>query len=267
MRERERIIDFLQALEDKTTAHRESFKWGTVFSHPRFHRVWDLNYLRVEGAPDVRAEELVGEAERVQSAAGLAHRKVVINDDELGSRLAPEFRGIGWQVAPLLMMAHHRPPDRRPEQSADELSLAEAKLVRERFLRQDPSIAKDEISVEQLRDQAEVVVDAVRARFFGARVDGRVASMCELYSDGSTAQIEAVITLEEHRGLGLARAVVLRALDEANRAGHGFVFLLADDDDWPKHLYTKLGFDEVGRGYDFTLPPSKTESPSAAGPG
>lgn len=262
MNERDRIVDFVNALEEGASAHQAGFKWGTVFSHPRFDRVWDLNFLRIDGAPDVTAEELVGEAERVQGAAGLAHRKVVVDDEELGAGLAPEFQRLGWQVARLLMMAHRRPPDRRSEEPADELSLAEAKLARERFLRQDPSIAKNEISVEQLRDQAEVVVDAGRARFFGARVDGDVASMCELYSDGSTAQIEAVITLEEHRGRGLARAVILRALDEANRGRHDFVFLLADEDDWPKHLYTKLGFDETGRAYDFTLPPPKAESPS-----
>ncbi|MBW3653499.1 MAG: GNAT family N-acetyltransferase, partial [Actinobacteria bacterium] len=67
-------------------------------------------------------------------------------------------------------------------------------------------------------------------------------SVCELYSDGITAQIEDVSTLTKHRSQGLATATVLRALHEARAWGHEMIFLVADADDWPKELYTKLGF-------------------------
>ena len=66
------------------------------------------------------------------------------------------------------------------------------------------------------------------------RAGDEIASTCELYSDGVTAQIEAVITLEQHRNKGLARAVVMAALDDALAEGHDLVFLVADDDDWPQ---------------------------------
>ncbi len=42
-----------------------------------------------------------------------------------------------------------------------------------------------------------------------------------------------------------------RAADEARRAGAELVFLVADDEDWPKELYGKLGYDELGRVYEF----------------
>ncbi len=77
----------------------------------------------------------------------------------------------------------------------------------------------------------------------------------DLYSDGATAQVEDVATLPAHRGRGHATAVVLRAVAEADRAGHDFVFLIADDNDWPKHLYRRIGFDEVGRKHSFLKPP------------
>jgi GNAT superfamily N-acetyltransferase len=101
----------------------------------------------------------------------------------------------------------------------------------------------------QLIDTARLMQEAIGARFFAARVSGEVASTCDLYSDGLTAQIEAVITLEQHRNKGLGRAVVLAALDVAQSEGHDFVFLIADDDDWPKELYTRLGFDPIGRTF------------------
>ena len=44
--------------------------------------------------------------------------------------------------------------------------------------------------------------------FFAARVDGVIATYCELYSDGGVGQIEAVGTLDEFRNRGLARGAV-----------------------------------------------------------
>jgi ribosomal protein S18 acetylase RimI-like enzyme len=60
-------------------------------------------------------------------------------------------------------------------------------------------------------------------------------------------------TLESHRGRGYARALILHAAAEARRAGAKLVFLVADDEDWPKELYRRLGFDELGLVYEFLL--------------
>ena len=93
-------------------------------------------------------------------------------------------------------------------------------------------------------------------KFFAARVDGVIASYCELYSHGGVGQIEAVGTLDEFRNRGLARATVSRALAASREAGNDLTFLMAREDDWPKELYRKLGFDEVGRAYEFVRPGS-----------
>jgi len=85
-------------------------------------------------------------------------------------------------------------------------------------------------------------------------VDGAPGSACDLYLDGGVAQIENVVTLEEHRGLG--RAVVLAALAEARAAGCDVVFLQAEADDWPKDLYARLGFEPIGHTSVFLRKPS-----------
>ena len=63
-----------------------------------------------------------------------------------------------------------------------------------------------------------------------------------------------MLTLERFRNRGLARATVMRALAASRAAGHDLTFLIADRDDWPKELYAKLGFDEIGRIWEFVLP-------------
>jgi ribosomal protein S18 acetylase RimI-like enzyme len=70
-----------------------------------------------------------------------------------------------------------------------------------------------------------------------------------------TAQVEDVATMPAYRGRGHARAVVQHAVEEAWAGGHEFVFLVADGEDWPKELYTKLGFEEVGSRFAFVLEP------------
>lgn len=63
------------------------------------------------------------------------------------------------------------------------------------------------------------------------------------------------MTLAQFRKRGLARATVSRALAASREAGNDRTFLMADRDDWPKELYLKLGFDEIGRVYEFVRPP------------
>ena len=63
-------------------------------------------------------------------------------------------------------------------------------------------------------------------------------------------------TIEEFRGRGLGSAVVLAAAASARTRGFDVVFLIADDADWPKDLYARLGFDPVSRFWSFVRTPS-----------
>jgi predicted GNAT family acetyltransferase len=60
------------------------------------------------------------------------------------------------------------------------------------------------------------------------------------------AQVEDVYVIPEARGRGYARALVTRAAALACE-DHDLSFIVADDNDWPKQLYAKLGFEPVGR--------------------
>jgi len=255
--ELERVIAFDAARQEKLYTTAEPWHGGRAFFHRDFPDVYDLNYLQVEDlSPDLEASVLAAEADRIQGAAGLKHRRVQVADEATGVRLESGFRELGWEVERLLCMARHRDRDRRPPPgSATEISLEEMKVARELALRQEPK-KKSEDEIAQLSDTARLMQEAIGARFYAAYDSGEIAATCELYSDGSTAQIEAVITLEQHRNKGLGSAVVLAALDVALSEGHDFVFLIADDDDWPKELYTKLGFDPIGRCFfNFILSP------------
>jgi ribosomal protein S18 acetylase RimI-like enzyme len=249
----ERALDFL-ALADHGGTREEPFAYGTAIFDERLPRRWDSNYLLVEQLPaTVGAEELAAQAELLQGEAGLIHRKLELRDETSGRRLEPDFRALGWTVNRHVLLGLHREPDRPADRTVVEEVDAEAlREPRAEQLRAYEWAADGEV-LAQLHEAKTLFAARVETRFFAVVEESRAVSWCDLYLAGETAQIEDLGTLESQRGRGYARAVVLHAAAEARRAGADFVFLVADDEDWPKELYGKLGFDELGIVYEFLL--------------
>lgn len=236
---------------------------AVAITNPRFPAVYSLNFVRIDpaNAPS-DAGAVASLADELQSPHGLTHRRVLVNDEELGDRMAPGFRELGWLVDRLVVMALHGDPPATPKDVvAREFSEPEIAEARRRYYgwRSDSGGASltNEV-VEQLVGARVVTAERVGVRNFGAIADGEVASFCDLYSDGSTAQIEDVGTIEPFRKRGLSRAVVQTAVDVARSEKHDLIFLVADEEDWPKDFYARLGFDPIGAIYEFTLLPDRT---------
>ncbi len=204
--------------------------------------VWDLNFVWVDDASEIAPGGLAAAADRVLGRAGLAHRQIVVADEDGGERLAPGFAALSWSATRHVLMAHARNPDRPAEAGAAEMDQDALRPFRRAFLEEDPL----DNSPETQRQLLEAPSRHAAMRSFGASVDGRVVSAADLYEDGAVAQIESVMTLKAYRNRGLARAVVLCALAAARADGAALVFLQAEADDWPMHLYRRLGFDPVG---------------------
>lgn len=249
-----RAIAFMRDLDDRCAGRIVRFRFGAALFHDRLRRVYDLNFLRV--GSESSADALAAEAERLQ--AHLGHRFVKIDDDALGRRVEPGFRALGWKPERHVVMPHRREPPKRDLSAVREVDYETLRPVWAEGISSEPWA--DEDVVRQLVEQKRVIGKAIHTRYFAAVLDGAPVSYCELYSDGQTAQIEAVLTLEAYRGRGLASAVVLAALGEARRADHELVFLVADAGDWPQELYRKLGFEPVGRTHRFLLVQAHTES-------
>jgi GNAT superfamily N-acetyltransferase len=202
------------------------------------------------------AEELAADADDVLGGAELEHRVLWVEDAEEGERLAPGLTAQGYEVERNVVMVYAREPDRWTDERAEELDVETATAFTLTSNLESPDI-DDPSDARMLAEFKGELDRRVGARFFGARVDGEVAAACDLYRLGDVAEIEDVFTLEAARGRGLARAVVLAALRAARTSGADLVFLGADDEDWPRELYAKLGFDRVARSFDFVRKPGQ----------
>jgi spore maturation protein CgeE len=222
---------------DMAAERTEPSSVGTAFFDDKLPRRLDSNFLRVEREAD--GETVRAEAEQ------LGRRAIFIPDSEVGERLVPFFAERGWRVNRVVVMAQRREPDRGAS-PIDVVEVEEQALrpARQKVVSGQPW-AKKKV-MDQLFAGKHRIAERMTVRFFAVMVDGEPVSYTDVYYDETGAQIEDVGTLHEHRGRGYATAVVLHAIAEARRGGAAFVCLVADYEDWPKELYKRLGFEELG---------------------
>ncbi len=252
--------DFARALKldrwvvVRTSTRTEPWAFGTAFFHDGYPKRHDANFVEVERPLlGTRVESVVAGADRALRPLG--HRKIKVRDDSDGARIAMGLAEVGYTGEHLVVMVHRREPDRIAAASVEELEFDAIREHLAEVCRREPW-GTDPETVELLTDFRRVLATGVGARFFATRVNGTLASSCELYVNGRLAQVESVDTLAEFRGRGLARACVSRAVTEAREAGADLVFIWADANDWPKELYSKLGFDPIGHLWSFQKHPA-----------
>ena len=214
--------------------------------------LWDLNLLWIDASADASARDLVADAERVQGAAQLGHRRVVVGQEADWRPLVGAFADAGYELEVHVFLAHRRPADRLVDTArVEETGVAELAPAMERYFASEPW-GRDPETRRQLLEHNVTYAGTVRERCFVVRGAGGIVAYCKLWSAGGTAQIEDVVVLAEARGRGLGRAVVTGALNTALALEPELTFIVADDGDWPKLLYAKLGFEPIGRMGLFT---------------
>jgi ribosomal protein S18 acetylase RimI-like enzyme len=254
--ELDRALDFEKAIAARCAERIVPSRSGDAYFNDTFPRVWYLNYLLVDRGKDVDPGELAAEAELLHTDAGHSHRRIEVPDEAVGARVERFLRRIGWQVEPLVLMAYRGKGTRTADTtSVVEVTREQLIPLREEIARGQPWATDDEV-VREVVGAGEVWARAANARFFAVEAEGRPVAAAQLSSDGRIAEVDDVATLPGFRGRGYASAVTLRAVEEALASGHDLVFLVADDEDWPKELYTRLGFEPIGRTWSFLRTPA-----------
>jgi ribosomal protein S18 acetylase RimI-like enzyme len=233
-------------MQDRCARGRREFEYGTALYNDELRRVYDTNFVRFERG----FEELTGDvvetlADELQ--ATLLHRKVMIPDEAAGGRVAEELKERGWRYYMLVTMAY-RGEEPLVERTAEQVDPVELRAARHRALDDG---RRDAEARRQIVAFTELMADVGSTRLFAARGDrGEIGSFCALFQEDGVAQIDEVTTVEQYRRRGLARAVVQGALRASLDASASLTFLVADEGDWPKEWYSRLGFEPIGRRYE-----------------
>jgi ribosomal protein S18 acetylase RimI-like enzyme len=210
--------------------------------------------LWVSARDGVGAAQLIADADRILS--GFEHRQVVVEQESLWRTLEDDFATAGWTRDAIVYMTHERPPDRMPADLTavrrvghDDVAVAE-----ERFLRDEPDTATPDARRQVMahnRHIGELLGETCFATYDG----DAVTAYAKLRHRDGVAQVEDVAVAPEHRGSGLGRLVTSAALAAGLALEPELLFIVADEEDWPKELYGRLGFEPAGRIRGFLRPP------------
>ena len=254
MTDLERAIEFSRAFDRRRAERIVRGEHGEALLTPSVPLVYHRNHYSVDLNADVSADELIAEADAIFEPEGYRHRKITI-DDDLGERVAPRFRELGWKVEELVVQLYRGPQAELDTSVVDPVEGADLEPLWVEGMRESPEISTEE-EIRQLVAAQHGRREGADVGYFAARVNGEIASYCELFLADGVGQIESVMTLEPYRNRGLAKAVVTRALEASLDAGSELTFICAGARDFPKDLYEKLGFVTAGRMWDFLLPRS-----------
>jgi ribosomal protein S18 acetylase RimI-like enzyme len=253
----ERVKRFDRELRERAATRIVAHDFGMAIFCGDLPRVWDLNVAFLDVPLDRGdADALIAEVEGIQTEARLRHRRLLVSDEKTAELLLPRFMERGWTHAWWVFMLHESAPDRpAPPEPAREVERAIARRVEEQALREDEFI-RDDDALTQVLSGRDRLSAGTPARFFVGTSGDADVSVCTVYADGGVAQLEDVATLALYRGQGCGRAVVHTALEAARTASPEVVFVVADDGDWPKNMYRRLGFEPIGRALNLVREPA-----------
>jgi ribosomal protein S18 acetylase RimI-like enzyme len=242
-----RALEFMRAVLVGTADDTRRIPEGLVVRTPSLPAVWSANQLRV--TQQLGFEQLVHLAE--DQLGELGYVDIAVEHQATGKAVEPAFREAGWKAGRDLLMILSAPPDQSADTTvAVEAGEDEVMDLMSRWYAEDPgptAVERLEL-VEYNRREVRVHGD----RMLGVRSrDGRLVAIAKLRSDGYTAQVEDVYTVPEARGRGYARALVSRAVELARADGAELTLIVADDNDWPKLLYARIGFRPLGHVWHF----------------
>ena len=212
----------------------EPWEHGTVVRATRYPRYFDFNVVRVEDEPELSVNALASFAD--ESLAGLRHRRLDFEVVTAAEPLRAGFEAIGWQPSRLVWMRHAAPAPAVDGVAVEEVPYDAVRDLRvawhlEEFPDLDPTAHYAEARDVAQRRHAHVlaVVD-----------DGAPVAFAQLERDGDGAEITQVYVQPEYRSGGRGTAMTRAAIAAAGDVRD--LWIVADDEDRPKHLYARLGF-------------------------
>jgi len=183
--------------------------------------------------------------------AGLDHWQVSMAGP-ISAASVSAYEEAGWSHSESLIMIASATPTRRADRGARVVDEgAGTTSEQEVTWREDiPRLVDPELREIVEREAVSAGV-ARHVRLVGHDDDDQPAAWADLYAAGATAQLENVMVTLDRRGQGLGTAVALDAVERAHGLGCDVVFLRTDADDWPYHLYERLGFRAAGTAHLF----------------
>ncbi len=250
-RERDELLAFELALDERVADEVHRLPWGRLFLTPSAPLIWDSNWVAIEQV-GLSVDQLVAIADDALGGEGFGHRTIGFVDQADGRRVREKVEArhgalaaLGGRADPVHGLARRRGrgPSSRPGGTAGgdrgAAQGADRRVDAHRRWRRGGGRSALRARSSLRRGGRRPLVRRPRRR----RADVGLPTPPGRHGIG---QVEEVGTLTAARERGHAKAIVLAAIAAAQAAGDKTIFLTAEAADWPQLFYARLGFETVG---------------------
>lgn len=204
--------------------------------------VFDQNVVWAQREDD--PQRVLQATEDLAADAGWRHRTIEVSVPVLADHLRPTLTAVGYdEVRHVTMLFSGQPPAPDDPTVTAVVSVAEQQSLARALVAEEPWATTDAI-VNQFGERERRLAHVTGAKAVVAPAPAPVSRALVLFDDGF-CEIDAVMTLSQHRGHGWSAAVMQRSLHVGRETGRPIV-LVADHTDWPLRWYQRLGFRSVG---------------------
>ncbi len=244
-------LELERLLEDQLASATKRYRCGTALVREDLPRAGNLNVLRVDsGVEPLDPHALIQFTDDLQT--GLPQRSLRVVDDARAAQLRPAFAAAGWVTTTMALMAPRRRPDRTIDiETVEEVELERLEYARAATLRR---AHRDLDSAEDLLTAGGLPAGGFEVRCYASAVGNEVAAYAVARVCGDVAKLTEVDALVRAQGHGLGRSVIWGAVKALREEGVRLVVVEAPDNAWPKWIYLRLGFEEVGYTHRFVRP-------------
>lgn len=229
----------------------EPWEHGTIARANRYPTYYNFNLVRVQTDAPLGAGTLLKLTD--EALAERSHRRLDFDFVQLGTRLRGTFEAEGWRTTRVVWMRYEAGFTEAPEIRVEPVDYDDVHELRVLWHEEDTAgVQPDPAFYRHARE----VAQRLGARVLAVRQRGRPVAFAQIECHGNGAEISDVYVHRDHRGRGLGSAVTRAAIYASADADD--LWISADDEDRPKHLYARLGFRPVWTSMEFTRLPTSS---------
>jgi len=182
-------FEFERRWFERRSTRLERFEFGVAYLDEEYRQRYFSNFLLAnKRLNDASAEALIEAGERILGEAGCEHRLIILRDERWAELFSPAFQALGFSTSREVTMTYRARSRQGRQPAVEEVPFAVVRPLIQEMYREDPDVPEDiAVLFAEQHGKYEWIGGA---RFFAARVDGRLAGNCELYQEGDDAQVE-----------------------------------------------------------------------------
>jgi len=107
----------------------------------------------------------------------------------------------------------------------------------------------EDFCIRRTHRRGQVYLSGAACSSYLCYLDGVPVGNCDLFVHGDTAKIEDFAVLPDYQHKGIGTAILKHMISAAIEDGAKVIYLCASEDDTPREMYRKLGFQKVMNFY------------------